>query len=724
VKIVSHLQALARSALGIRSAPPPAIVQTASEAMRGRWGRWDSKVTDRMNQAHWGKVTGLPINAELAYANNWLRAQAEYEISTNSVFEGMVRTFSTDVVGPEGPHYRVTSSDPDYNIRRETIWRDWARHAGANRQLSLVEILNTWVGALWKAGEFGTQMIYDAAAPGPVTMRLLPVHMHRLMTPPEMLGDPDVALGVRRDANRNPISYYVSEPYLFGPFEVYTGVFYRIPYRDFIHGYRLDEEDQVRGVPWLASALDRAGQIRDWDKAMLDAAEMIAKTGVLWQLKNPDAGAPVQVQSGTSSPMQRGVHTFGPPGYEASELTPTQPSSDQQSWRAEIKAEMGRGVNMPAMILNLDSSKHSYSSARFDNQPYWRFVGGVQGWLARIGLDRMEETVIREAEIAGELEEAPADVQHSWGWIKPPQVDPTKEQIAERGYLQDGTIAWSDAVIARGEIPERVLETRKRDAKRLAAAGLPAIPGIPDPSKAAGAGASAGPVKDPQAARTWDEGRLREASEDGHWVTIDGNHVFIKEGTSEESATAQAKSGQAENASGVAAKTGSKMHHEIAAAVHREAVAKHYFAAEAAHRAGNAKLAASHEAIGHEHQKKAWSHDDAAKRAEKVSLEPSKSHTIALPKNPKRLTIDQADQAMAQMGYKVGGSHYDAQKGTSYTLTTPDGRSKTMSADEIKKMVYAGAKLPGQVGAAKRQPSERSADPSQRVRQPAEESAG
>ncbi len=134
--------------------------------MRGRWGRWDSKVTDRMNQAHWAKVTGLPINAELAYANNWLRAQAEYEISSNPVLEGMLATFKTDVIGPSGPHYRVTSSDPAYNLKREKIWRNWARHAAANRQLSLVEILNSWVGSLWKAGEFGTQMIDDEAAPG------------------------------------------------------------------------------------------------------------------------------------------------------------------------------------------------------------------------------------------------------------------------------------------------------------------------------------------------------------------------------------------------------------------------------------------------------------------------------------------------------------------------------------------------------------------------------
>ena len=483
--IFSRIQSIARSALGIRLAPQVETM-TASQAIRGRWGRWDSKTTDRMNSAHWSKATGLPINAELAYASNWLRAQSEYEISSNPVMEGMVNSYITDVVGPEGPFYRVTSGDHEYNRQREKIWREWWRHAGANRQLSGIEILKSWVRSLWKAGEFGTQMINDPKAEGVVKMRLLPVHMHRLMTPPEMLGDPEVALGVRRDENRNPICYYISEPYIFGPFEVYTGEFYEVKYEDFIHGYELTEEDQVRGVPWLASSLDVVGQLRDWDKAMLDAAETLSKTGVLWQMKNPE-GTPTIVQA--SAPMERGQHTFGPPGYEAEQLSPTQPSGDQQSFRAEKKAEIGRGRCIPAILINLDSSKSNYSSCRFDNQPYWRSVGDVQGWLSRIGLDRIEATVMREAELAGELEEAPEDAQHHWGWIKPPHVDPTKEAMAERAYMQNGTLPWSDAVLSHGHDPDKMREIRKRDAKQFIEDGLPPIPGIPDPSKAAGSGA-------------------------------------------------------------------------------------------------------------------------------------------------------------------------------------------------------------------------------------------
>ncbi len=86
----------------------------------------------------------------------------------------------------------------------------------------------------------------------------------------------------------------------------------------------------------------------------------------------------------------------------------------------------------------------------------------------------------------------------------------------------------------------------------------------------------------------------------------------------------------------------------------------------------------------------AFKHDDAAKKAKPVLINPAghtASHNIALPKNPKRLSIDQAEQAMKQMGF------------------TP-AEIAAKSHQEVKDLVYAGAKIKGQAGAAKRQPAE------------------
>ena len=104
------------------------------------------------------------------------------------------------------------------------------------------------------------------------------------------------------------------------------------------------------------------------------------------------------------------------------------------------------------------------------------------------------------------------------------------------------------------------------------------------------------------------------------------------------------------------------------------------------------ETAKAHKEKVHQHLLTAFKHDDAAKKAKPLLINPfghTASHTIALPKNPKRLTIDQAHQAMKQMGY------------TPAEITSKSPR-------EVKDLVYAGAKIKGQVGAAKRNPVERS----------------
>ena len=186
--------------------------------------------------------------------------------------------------------------------------------------------------------------------------------------------------------------------------------------------------------------------------------------------------------------MERGQHTFGPMGWEAEQLQPTQPRPISRASAPRRKPRSAAGRCIPPILINLDSSKSSYSVCRFDNQPYWRTVRPCKAGWAASAWTAWKRVVVREAELAGELEEPPDDVQHHWGWIKAPHVDPTKEAMAERAYIQNGTIPWSEAVLSHGKDPDHVLEVRQRDAEQLSAAKLPAIPGIPDPSKAAGAG--------------------------------------------------------------------------------------------------------------------------------------------------------------------------------------------------------------------------------------------
>lgn len=69
-----------------------------------------------------------------------------------------------------------------------------------------------------------------------------------------------------------------------------------------------------------------------------------------------------------------------------------------------------------------------------------------------------------------------------------------------------------------------------------------------------------------------------------------------------------------------------------------------------------------------------------------------RGHNVKIPKNSKRLTIDQATSALKQMGYKRGKGTYDFEtKMTLYVVKHPNGKTSTMTSKAIADIVYRGA---------------------------------
>jgi HK97 family phage prohead protease len=74
---------------------------------------------------------------------------------------------------------------------------------------------------------------------------------------------------------------------------------------------------------------------------------------------------------------------------------------------------------------------------------------------------------------------------------------------------------------------------------------------------------------------------------------------------------------------------------------------------------------------------------------------PSGSHNVQLPKSKSRLTIDQSNAALKQLGYKVGKSQTKkVGKGwvTMVEVTDSSGHTANLTADEVKDLVYDNAK--------------------------------
>lgn len=439
----------------------------ATEALRSWARRWTSADTDRTNVSQWNKATANPINQDLAGRLDTLRARATHEAANNPFVEGVMLSHSFDVVGPDGPTLQVTSSSTEYNAALESWWRYWWQSPDLNGQLSGCELLQLWVRSLWTDGEYLAQIVSDApTADNPISLRLHNVAPRRLRNPWGGF-QTDTSLGVKRDRNGKPTAYYIEDAND-GEFSAWLSQPREIAAAFILHDFIPMEAGQARGVPLLATTLQSTRDLRDYDQYVLDAAKWAASHSALLTTTDPNA---VPVQFTGTVEVERNMIAAAPPGYSLSQMATTQPQAQYANYRMERLRELGRPVGMPLMMIMLDSSRHNYSSARFDAQTYWRGVKSLQQRISRRTLNRVLSLLVRELQllaVAGKIAEKvlanpPEDVRFAWTWQPVPHVDPQKEAAGDQIDLEMGVATYGEKCAKRGTDFEAVTAARDKE---------------------------------------------------------------------------------------------------------------------------------------------------------------------------------------------------------------------------------------------------------------------
>lgn len=462
----------------IRSKPSPSASSPAPLTVTNL-RRWDAAKRDRLNQAQLGAVTSNSVNRDLGDYLETLRTRSAHEAANNGIIEGIINTHVTDIVGKQGPSLQIQSDNDDADTRDEEAFAEWWENPDLNDELAGADFLRSWIRMLWIAGEFLSQIVTVAPPPGSpsngVLTRLYDLHPRRLVTPFDRAFDRNIVLGVKRSDTGKPEEYYIADDIdrnLLAIASLSTDGVKPIKAKDILHGFVRQEPGQARGVPWLAPSLQVIADIRDYDAAVLQAAITAAEQSIALTTDNDELEV---VAINESAEIERGTRWFAPPGYQVTQLQPTQPSTKYKDFRRERIVEYGRPVNMPGMMVRLDSSDHNFSSARFDGQLYQRGLSALEGWLERSKLNRLVRLITSEAGAArgqSGAEKKRGRIKYVWTWPVPPHVDPQKEAKAEATRLASGTTTLTDALASHGTNLETHIAKAKRELKLLRDAGL------------------------------------------------------------------------------------------------------------------------------------------------------------------------------------------------------------------------------------------------------------
>lgn len=434
---------------------------------RRKLGR-DPSRSDRLNNAYYESARDVGVNSILSSRLSTLRARAQQELLYNPVVQGLVKTHRDDVVGDRGPDLQVSIQrtsgrarrDGAYADRFEELWRRWFSAPDLNGRFSGIGLLRQNDTQLWTMGEYLNQMVFaDVPNESGLRTRVLAIQPRRL-TDPLTLSD-DVTLGIRHDRAGKPLSYFIEEADVGDTGRAFTNRHVEVPADQMVHGYQALDPEQLRGFPWLTTALDLVQQVEDYKQATIVSMRMAASLAVLLSSEE-DENEPISLA--TTGTLEPGTITALPPGYTANQITPSQPTSQFKPVTDLLYAQMGRSVGMPMGTVLLNHSGHNFSSARLDRDIYHAGIRVTQRDFEFTLLNPLADAVRREGELRGLLPVLPdgAVVRYEWAWPVFRSIDPVKDATAASARMESGISSGIAECLALGKDPDRVISERKR----------------------------------------------------------------------------------------------------------------------------------------------------------------------------------------------------------------------------------------------------------------------
>lgn len=491
----------------IRARAATAMVARHFEAAQGgrRTSGWARSPSDA-NVANRPAITALrELSRDLRRNNGWAKRGVQ-AIVNNTVGWG--------ILAKPNDRSRARSE------AALAIWNEWAKSTACDYdgQLNWYGLQRLAMECLVESGE--VLIVKQPAA----TSDGLPIPLRLQVIEPDYLdlsrngivgptGGPTYN-GVEFDKFGRRTAYWLftSHP---GGQRLQTTQFYsvRVPADRVIHVYRVDRPGQIRGVPWLASAITRLKDYDDFEDAELMQQKVAACFGAF--VTDTDGNPPAFGTAATGndgSPLdklQPGQIAYLKPGQQVTFAQPPRAQDGSFSTRALRRVAVGLGV--PYEVISGDYSQVSYSSARMARI---EFRANLEEWREHMLLPRLCSGVWRWAmELVAALEGWPTIPTAEWACPPMTILEPDKEAIAYTRMIRAGLMTWAQAIRELGYDPRAQLAEIEEYNKLLDKAGI-VLDSDPRRTNAAG---QAQPPEDPaETGASVGDGSAGDDGDDGY----------------------------------------------------------------------------------------------------------------------------------------------------------------------------------------------------------------
>jgi lambda family phage portal protein len=464
---------------------------------------YDAAKLNRLT-ADWTTVS-TSANFELRRSLRVLRARSRNLARNSDYVKKFLSMVRNNVSGPAGMMLQCRAltpkGEPDETLNRkvEAAWKQWSHreNASASGRLSWRDIQRKADTLMARDGEALVRAV-PADNPFGFALRFYSADWLDEVFNERLTNGNRVIMSVELDAHDRPAAYWLTPPpadyqHLDSGVRVRT----RVPAEEIIHLYLPDDENadddsQTRGVPWTHAVMGRLKMLGGYEDAVVTGARAGANKMGFFQETEPEEHS-YTGEEGDEDAEARGGElmesaqpgTFGiiPKGYEFKEYNPSSPDTNHGAF---IKTELrgiAAGLDVTYFSLAEDLEGVNYSSARVGllaERDTWR---GLQELKKEHFCRRVFVMWLRSAMLSGALDIRVSDYKrlqepawHARGWT---WVDPAKEAEATVTAINNGFDTLTDTLAEQGRDFDHVIETRKRELKKLADAGIEIAPAKP-----------------------------------------------------------------------------------------------------------------------------------------------------------------------------------------------------------------------------------------------------
>jgi lambda family phage portal protein len=361
-------------------------------------------------------ATQTSVNYDLRTQLNILRARSRDLTNNNDYAKKFVQMVGTHVVGPTGFSLQVRVTEPDgrpdnlANTAIETAFAKWMKRGvcDVTGKMSFLDIQHLVAKTVARDGEALIRKVYgpDANAHG-FGLQVIAIDRLDVDRNEDLRGGNVIRMGVEMTRFGKPIAYHLRTRHPGdGVYSLGDNLFERIPADQIYHLFIAQEPEQIRGVPWMHSAIMRLQNLGGFEEAAVIAARVGAsKMGFF---SSPDGdGMPLADDTDDKGNLiteaEPGVFNVLPPGYEFTGFNPDYPTANYEPFVKSCLRGIASGLGVAYNTLSNDLEGVNFSSIRtgvLEERDNWMVV---QNWLIDAFLQDVFDQWLSQAMLAGQV---------------------------------------------------------------------------------------------------------------------------------------------------------------------------------------------------------------------------------------------------------------------------------------------------------------------------------